>query len=327
MSTVVLPEAEWLARQARHQERVDELLVGHRERAGQGRRHPVEDFLFSYYSFRPAQLRRWHPGAGVALTGPAAAERLDWREHVLEDGAVTLDVNAFLARRSGAVRHVVELLTATAARPAQLGCFGLHEWAMVYRQTAEQVRHADRPLRLGPDGTDAVVEEHRIRCTHHDAFRFFTEPARPLNLLQPARTDQVALEQPGCLHATMDLYKWAYKLAPALPSELTLDCFELARYTRELDMRASPYDLSDLGYLPVRIETVDGKAEYVQQQREIADLGQQLRERLLAATRSLLSRQVSAQVSAQDGPQIDGATRLVNVQKSPSCRTDSVNSE
>jgi hypothetical protein len=286
---VVLPEAEWLARQARHQEQVDDLLAGHRERADRGRAHPVEDFLFSYYSFRPSQLRRWHPGAGVALAGPAAAERLNWREHVLRDGAVTLDVDAFLARRGAALRHVVDLLTATAARPAQLGCFGLHEWAMVYRQDAEQIRHSGRPLRLGGAGTDAVVEEHRIRCTHHDAFRFFTAPARPLNQVQPARTDQVALEQPGCLHATMDLYKWAYKLSPALPSELTLDCFRLARHTRELDMRASPYDLSDLGYLPVRIETADGKAEYVQQQREIAALGQELRERLLAACRPLLS--------------------------------------
>lgn len=291
---VVLSEAEWLARQSRHQEQVDALVAGHRERASRGKPHPVEDFLFNYYSFRPAQLRRWHPGAGVALSGPAAAERLGWRDYVLEsvdaeNDVVTLDVAAFLARRGGALRHIVDLLTATANRPAQLGCFGLHEWAMVYRQDAEQVRHADRPLRLGAAGTDAVVEEHRIRCTHHDAFRFFTEPARPLNLLQPARTDQVALEQPGCLHATMDLYKWAYKLSPAISSELTLDCFRLARRTRELDMRASPYDLSELGYHPVRIETADGKAEYVQQQREIAALGQELRERLLAACRPLVS--------------------------------------
>jgi hypothetical protein len=291
-AAAVLPESEWQHRQARYQGQVDELIAGHRERAGRGRPHPVEDFLFSYYSFRPNQLRRWHPGAGVALAGPAAAERLEWREHRLVDGggaAVTLDVAAFLARRGGAVRHVADLLTATAARPAALGCFGLHEWAMVYRQDAEQVRHAAHPLRLGSAGTDAVVEEHRIRCTHHDAFRFFTTPARPLNLLQPARTDQVALEQPGCLHATMDLYKWAYKLSPALPSELTLDCFRLARKTRELDMRASPYDLSELGYLPVRIETPDGKAEYVAAQREIAALGQELRQRLLAACRPLLS--------------------------------------
>jgi len=246
--------------------------------------------MFSYYSYRPARLRRWHPGAGFALAGPQARERLDWRDHVLlADDAIGLDEPAFLARRGGSVRHIAGLLAATAARPAQLGCFGLHEWAMVYRQDAEQLRHARWPLRLGTAGTDAVLESHRIRCTHHDAFRFFTAPARPLNLLQPTRADQVALEQPGCLHATMDLYKWAYKLSPAVPSELTLECFELARRTRVLDMRASPYDLTELGYSPVTIETADGKAEYVAAQRELADLGQGLRQRLLDVCRNLLS--------------------------------------
>jgi hypothetical protein len=288
VGTQILAEGDWLDRKERHEQRVDSALAGHRDRAGRGLAHPVEDFLFTYYSFRPAQLRRWHPGAGVALRGPAARERLSWREHApIGDDAVGLDVEAFLRRRSASVRHVVELLTATAGRPAQLGCFGLHEWAMVYRQDAGQVRHGT-PLRLGPAGTDAVVEMHRIRCTHHDAFRFFTEPARPLNLLQPTRTDQVAHEQPGCLHATMDLYKWAYKLTPAVPSELTLACFDLARRTRELDMRASPYDLAELGYTPVRIETPEGKAEYVRQQKLIAERGQELRSQLLDLCRLLL---------------------------------------
>ena len=50
---------------------------------------------------------------------------------------------------------------------------------MVYRLGEDETRHADWPLRLGPDGTDAVVESHRIACSHFDAFRFFTEPAAP----------------------------------------------------------------------------------------------------------------------------------------------------
>lgn len=45
----------------------------------------------------------------------------------------------------------------------------------------------------------------------------------------------------------MDLYKWAYKLSPLVPSELVADCFALAREIRTLDMRASPYDLADPG--------------------------------------------------------------------------------
>jgi hypothetical protein len=181
------------------------------------------------------------------------------------------------------------LLTATARRPAQLGCFGLHEWAMVYRLARDDVRHADWPLRLGAAGTDEVVETHRIGCSHFDAFRFFTEPARPLNRLQPGRDDRASFEQPGCLHAGMDLYKHAFRLTPMISSDLVGDCFELARDIRVLDMRASPYDLSDLGYSPVRVETPEGKQEYAAAQRVFAERGVPLRARLIAECERLLA--------------------------------------
>jgi len=89
------------------------------------------------------------------------------------------------------------------------------------------------------------------------------------------------------LHAGMDLYKWAYKLIPAISSELLLDCFLLARAIREVDMRASPYDLRDLGYSPIEIETPSGKAEYVALQRGLADRAAPLRGRLLQLTKQL----------------------------------------
>jgi hypothetical protein len=286
-----LEQAVWTARAAAHEARVDALVAAHAERSARGVKHPVEDFLFTYYSLRPARLRRWHPGAGVVLLGPAATERLAWREHVAtEDGGVTLDLTAWCARRAGAVRQVHDLLAATASRPAHLSCFGLHEWAMVYRLGTHEARHAAWPLRLGAEGTDAVVDTHRIRCTHHDAFRFFTGAARPLNAVRPRREDQIALEQPGCLHATMDLYKWAYKLLPAVPSELVLQAFELARDVRSLDMRASPYDLRDLGYEPVRIETPEGRTAFVEEQRGFVVRGAALRAALLGRSEALLGR-------------------------------------
>ena len=160
---------------------------------------------------------------------------------------------------------------------------------MVYRLPADQVRHADWPLRLGSEGTDAVVESHRIGCSHFDAFRFFTDAARPLNQLHPRHDDRPAFEQPGCLHAGMDLYKHAYRMSPLVCSDLVADCFELARDIRVLDMRASPYDLSGLGYPPVEIETVAGKQEYVTAQREFAERGAPLRQRLLDECDRLLT--------------------------------------
>ncbi|WP_311197908.1 hypothetical protein [Ornithinimicrobium sp. INDO-MA30-4] len=71
-----------------------------------------------------------------------------------------------------------------------------------------------------------------------------------------------------------------------VPSDLTLDAFKLARRIREMDMRAAPYDLSSLGYEPVRIETPEGKAEYVAAQRVFTREGNLLRQRLLAVLRA-----------------------------------------
>jgi hypothetical protein len=153
---------------------------------------------------------------------------------------------------------------------------------MVYRQTPDQVRHNAYPLRFEPAEITRIVEASGACCTHFDAFRFFTAAARPLNRHQPARETTIDLEQRGCLHANMDLYKWAYKLAPCTPSELVTDCFALARDIREVDMRASPYDLRTLGFEPIAVETAEGRAEYEQHQRSFAVRGEPLRARLIA---------------------------------------------
>jgi hypothetical protein len=162
---------------------------------------------------------------------------------------------------------------------------------MLYRPADGEVRHEGLPLRLGQAGTDAVVEAHRVQCSHIDAYRFFTRAGAPRNTLTPTRDTQQKLEQPGCLHATMDLYKWAYKLGPAVPGELLADCFALAADARELDMRASPYDLTGLGWSPVAIETPEGKATYVAAQRGFAARGAALRVRLLDVCRGLLGEE------------------------------------
>ena len=241
------------------------------------------DFLFTYYSHRPAQLRRWHPGFGVGLEG--AEEHAGLKGYAGDPATVT---TAHVASQRPLLTRLHALLTATAARSPQLGCFGLHEWAMVHRSTEHGTRH-DWPLRLGPEGTDAVVESHRVACSHFDAFRFFTPTSRPLNTLQPGRDDRPAFEQPGCLHAGMDLYKHAFRLTPMVPSDLVADCFELARDIRVLDMRAAPYDLADLGFEPVRIETTEGKAAYVEAQRGFAERGAPLLQALVDQCERLLA--------------------------------------
>ena len=91
----------------------------------------------------------------------------------------------------------------------------------------------------------------------------------------------MGLEQPGCLHANMDLFKWCMKLQPLVPSDLVSACFELAWRAREIDMRASAYDVRPMGYEPICIETTAGRREYVGYQKEIAGAARPLRERLI----------------------------------------------
>lgn len=268
----VLEESAWKRRAQAHRERTDHFLQAHR--APQGKPHPVWDFLFTYYSLRPRQLRVWHPGYGVALTGGASEGYLDRGGYGPGPDGVTV-TRAYLAARAETVRFIAGLLSATASRPARLNCFGLHEWAMVYR--APSVRHDHVPLRLGQAGTDAVVESMPLRCSHFDAFRFFTEPATLRNAEHLTRDTQVATEQPGCVHTAMDLYKWAFKLGPLLSSDLVMDCLQLAADARSLDMRASPYDLRDYGFEPIAVETPVGRAEYVRAQQSIAERAAPLR--------------------------------------------------
>lgn len=284
-SAVHLAGDLWRARESAHRARADSLTAQHRARAARGEPHPVEDFLFTYYSYKPALLRRWHPGLGVELQD-AGGVRGEWRWYApgSAPGSLIVDGAAFAREKGGLLQTVVRMLRATASRPARFGCFGLHEWAMVYRQGEH--RHPV-PLRLGQDGTNAVVEAHELRCTHYDAFRFFTPEAAPRNDVRLSRATQPAREQPGCLHAGMDVYRWAVKLGPLVPGELLLDAFELAREIRTLDMAASPYDLRSWGLDPVRIETAAGKAEYVRRQRAFAQDANALRERMLDALAGL----------------------------------------
>ena len=216
------------------------------------------DFLFRYYRLRPAQLRRWHPGYGVVLGGDAARRKYLGRSGYGAHPAGTTVTRELLLATADTVCFIAKLLRATAARPARLNCFGLHEWAMVYR--APSVRHTRVPLRLGVAATDTVVESMPLRCSHFDAFRFFTTPAAERNAGTPTRSGQIGGEQPGCVHANMDLYKWFYTLGPLIDSELLVDCLELAARARVQDMRASHYVLRGYGYAPIANEEPAGRA-------------------------------------------------------------------
>ncbi|MEF2976055.1 3-methyladenine DNA glycosylase [Subtercola sp. YIM 133946] len=308
MTIIRIPAAEWAELERAHQQRADALTAAWRGRRLTGETHAVDDFLFTYYPYKPSLLRRWHPGAGVALEHAAALDRAIYKWYRTDDaGASLVDAAGMLDARGSTIGFIERLLGSTAARPAQFGCFGLHEWAMVYRLAPGEVRHEALGLRLSADETDRVVEANHIACSHFDAFRFFTRDAVGLNTMSPSRENQEFTEQAGCLHAGMDVYKWAIKLGPLVPGDLLLDSFELARDIRQLDMQASPYDVSEFGLTPVAIETRAGKVEYAARQRAFAARSNALRARVLeciARARSVTHSRPALSAEVDAGPAV-----------------------
>jgi hypothetical protein len=281
-----LSDKEWKERAVAHRARAERHTAATRKRRDHGHPHPIEDFLFQYYPYPFTLLELWQPGCGVGLkwtdtdTSPALSPFSN-RHYSMIDGVLFADPRKLAAKERERLGWIGDLLTATKDRAPNFACHGLHEWAMVYR--GKEVRHEKTTeLRLPQTEIDALVESRAICCSHHDAFRFFASEARPLNRLQPTLESRSSLEQPGCVHANMDLYKWAAKAMPWIGSELLLDCFELAVELRNLDMRASPYDLKPWGREPICIETAEGRRIYEIEQRRLAAEAALLRERLIA---------------------------------------------
>jgi hypothetical protein len=277
----------WTARAAEHAGRVAKWSDAFVQRRSRNEKHPVHDFLFTYYNFSPAKLKQWMPAIGDILeVDDAALEAHPWlrdRHCLIEDGTLRLNPTLMNDSARRMADFIAELCTNVLDRAPRLRCFGLHEWAMVYKLTSEQIRHTGYRLRLSPETLASFIESLSLCCSHYDAFRFFTPEARPLNSLQPTLDARLQNEQGACLHANMDLYKWAYKLWPWIGSDLIADCFLLAMEGRDLDMRASPYDLADLGYEPVRIEAEEGRRQYQAEQLRLAELAVPVRQQLHAA--------------------------------------------
>lgn len=257
------------------------------QRRSRGEKHPVHDFLFTYYNFSPAKLKRWLPplGNSIEVADQDLAE-MPWlgSPPMKRWGNVCqLDESVMTTAVRGRASWVASLCSAIAHRTPRFRCYGLHEWAMVYRQPREQVRHQGYELRLSPETLSRFVESQTLCCSHYDAFRFFAPDARPMNLFQPKLETREEMEQGACLHANMDLYKWSAKLWPWIGSDLIGKCFSLACEGRYLDMRASPYDLSHLDIPPLCIETEEGRLQYELAQRELAAKANHLRHQLKTA--------------------------------------------
>jgi hypothetical protein len=287
-----LEEAEWRELARDHFDIASGFTAGSRLRREYGEKHPVEDFLFDYYPYPIALLEQWQPGYGTALKFsdpqnlPVQMKNRRYRHEV---GCCYLDASLMEEKERKRLQWITDLLEATQGHVPNFSCHGLHEWAMVFH--GEEIRHAAiAPLRLPQSEIDALVSTRPMTCTHFDAFRFFANSAKPLNRHILSLDTRHENEQPGCVHANMDLYKWAAKAMPWIGSELLLETFRLATQLRDLDMRASPYDLSTWNIMPITIETSEGRKAYETEQRRLAFLALGLRAKLIKAIQSVIQQ-------------------------------------
>ena len=278
----------WQHQASTHRQIVAQWTSGRLSRRAVGQKHPVDDFLFDYYPISPAKLATWFPAFDSALEAqPEDICEFNERFYEFANGAIQLR-EEWLADHEPKARYAVEFLSRVIAREAKVGCHALHEWAMVL--SVDEVRHTDWQLRLSQTQISATIDELGLRCTHFDAFRFFTPTARPLNPLELTRESQIEFDQPGCLHANMDLYRIAFAHAPIVGSQVVRDAFTLAKDIRLVDMQVAPYDLVALGVHPIKVETATGRAEFEIKQAEFALRAQELRNVLITELNRAYSR-------------------------------------
>lgn len=304
--------SDWTARAEMHASELNKLVYPSGDSL-KSRMHlvsqdPIYNFLHSYYRYSVKDLKKFSPGIDVLLED---ADLVKHNSFLIErlmtatsEGAY-YDPRLMKAPADGRygwinVTKIRDILSATGLKQPFFGCFGLHEWAMLYSgsnlsEPTLLPRHQEQlSLRIPQSVIDDVVRgSGQLKCTHFDAWRFFHPDAQGLNIVSPlSRERQVQFEQPGCIHATMDLFKYAYQLYPFVSSELLLQSLKLAIKARKIDMRASPYDVSHVEGCeePLCVETSEGRRLYVAAQEDLFELSSPIRTSLLQVYEDVLWR-------------------------------------
>lgn len=295
--TYKLEKNLWRTLQKNHEDTVSQRLGEYFDKRDNHIKDPVLDFMFEYYRYRSRVLRRWSPGMNILLEDATSADFPDDWEFTDGKNGRYIPSSTFPSHRRRGLQWVLNLQESIETRPPMFGCFGMHEWAMVYR--SETRKHNDIPLRFSADKIAEIVEERPPLCTHYDAYRFFTPAAAPLNKNKLHRESPPEFEQAGCLHTNMDLYKWSGMFYPWISSEFIWKCFSLAVEIRTVDMKASPYDLREFGLSPIKIETVEGRKIYKSIQEDFHKKAIPLRKELIKQLQILRDAQPEAELRSE----------------------------
>ena len=142
-----------------------------------------------------------------------------------------------------------------------------------------------------------------LRCSHFDAFRFFTAEAAPRNATALTRDDagRTGSSRAACTPTwicTSGPTSWARWSTP----RLLLDCLELAAAApRDSTCGPARTTCSGYGYTPIRVEEPAGRAEYVRCQSDLAQRAAPLRAALRDRCDLLLARRRVTGLQVTDG--------------------------
>jgi hypothetical protein len=323
------PQIDWPQLSSSYIENLTNLLYPPGQtlkiRRQQVRNHPLYNFLHTYYRYSAEDLMHYSPGIDTFIFLPSSTStnynqqikqlfHPRWLVFDHNQQAYCYSIDAFHKQWNSnhdqynssnynklwQLHQNYQILQSTSTKLPFFGCFGMHEWAMLYsgRQSAPssssssssatpRKRHqAQLPLRISQEKIDELVESQPLRCSHFDAWRFFHPSTQPWNIYPTlSRQVQVEYEQPGCIHATMDLFKFAYQLYPLVSSSLLLQCLTVAIEARNIDIRASPYDVSSFQECqekgPLCVETSEGRKQYLHEQETLYQQSKEIRQALL----------------------------------------------
>ena len=265
--------------------------------------HPIYNFIHKYYSYSLKQISFYSPGMNILLEevhtkndinhilSPDFFNSIDSNKSLC-NGMYEIERNNLSNKKRKKFERSRDILLRTSIAPPHFSCFGLHEWAMLAKGDGKENKHQTLPLRVPQNVIDKMVQSKgALRCTHFDAFRFFHPDVTALNDVQLSRSNQLDTEQPGCVHATMDLFKYAYELYPLISADTLRDCLQVSLDARHIDMRASPYDCSTVEGVgdPIKIETAVGRKQYASEQEVLYKKSAPIRLELLRAYEAVLT--------------------------------------
>ena len=144
--------------------------------------NPIYNFLISYYGFSGSKgvgrLCRYSPGPDVPFnTGELDGMNVPYTRRYLTSSSSHSELSYYdssqMKNRSG-LSWNLNLLKCTRSNTPVLNCYGLHEWAMLYRPASDDVGSSYQgglPLRVDLSVVEEVVDKGGLKCTHIDAIR------------------------------------------------------------------------------------------------------------------------------------------------------------